>query len=107
MSRTCARPGCNEPAVAVLTMDAAHRRAWFDTVAEDGTGQHPLCERHASRTRLPSGWELTDRRHIDPTDTYLTEPRGHLLRQAFERRGQQRSVLTSPGGQTTPSTASP
>jgi hypothetical protein len=63
MTRTCARPGCSEPATATFGYDYVNRTVWIDTVAEE---PHPstydLCRRHAAGMTVPNGWELRDGR---------------------------------------------
>ena len=67
MSRHCARPGCNQPAIATLTYDYGNRVAWIDRLsAEDHPMTHDLCERHASSLSVPKGWRLEDRRVVEP-----------------------------------------
>ena len=63
MSRTCAKPGCSDPASATLTYDYAGSVAWIETLADQA---HPmsydLCQRHAANLSVPRGWALQDRR---------------------------------------------
>jgi hypothetical protein len=67
MSRHCARPGCNHPAVATLSYDYAARTAWLDHLAEDGEpSTHDLCQDHGDRLGVPRGWSLQDRRQMLP-----------------------------------------
>ena len=67
MSRHCARPGCNQPAIATLTYDYGNRVAWIDRLsAEDHPMTHDLCERHAASMSVPKGWRLEDRRVVEP-----------------------------------------
>jgi hypothetical protein len=65
--RSCARPGCNEPASATLTYDYGGRTAWLDHVAaEDHPMRHDLCAAHADGLKVPVGWSLQDRRGALP-----------------------------------------
>jgi hypothetical protein len=58
---TCARPSCSAGAVAWLTYDYGHQRAWL--ADEAGEGDHwPLCARHADNFKVPQGWALFDLR---------------------------------------------
>ncbi|MGH9093953.1 MAG: DUF3499 family protein [Acidimicrobiales bacterium] len=58
----CARPGCQEPAVAWLTYDYGAQRIWLDDGPQAGGDSWGLCAEHAGRLRAPRGWEQTDRR---------------------------------------------
>lgn len=64
MTRSCARPGCGEPAQATLAYDYAASTVWLDDLAAEA---HPslydVCRRHADALTVPNGWELVDRRH--------------------------------------------
>jgi hypothetical protein len=65
MSRSCARPGCTQPACATLTYDYRGRAAWIDRLAvEAHPMNHDLCERHAEGLSVPLGWRLEDRRVV-------------------------------------------
>ena len=67
MSRTCARPGCNQAATATLTYEYGSRTAWLDRLsAESHPMTHDLCERHADGLSVPKGWRLDDRRVVAP-----------------------------------------
>ncbi|MEA2345838.1 MAG: hypothetical protein QOF63_4007 [Thermoanaerobaculia bacterium] len=66
MSRSCARPGCNQPAVATLTYDYGNSTAWIERLSpEPHPMTHDLCERHAERLSVPQGWHLEDRRVVE------------------------------------------
>jgi hypothetical protein len=59
----CSRPGCAEPATATLTYRYDLSAAWVDDLtAEREPHDYDLCERHAARCTVPSGWQLEDRR---------------------------------------------
>lgn len=63
MTRTCARPGCGQPADATLTYDYRAQVAWLDPLsAEPHPMTHDLCDDHAERTTVPRGWRLEHRR---------------------------------------------
>jgi hypothetical protein len=67
MSRSCARPGCNQHATATLTYDYANRSAWLDRLTTEGHPMtHDLCDRHAGSLSVPRGWRLDDRRVVEP-----------------------------------------
>jgi hypothetical protein len=67
MSRSCARPDCNQQATATLTYDYVNRSAWLDRLSpEDNPMTHDLCDRHASSLSVPRGWRLDDRRVVEP-----------------------------------------
>jgi hypothetical protein len=64
MSRTCARPLCNQPAAATLSYHYAERTVWLEPVhAEPHPANHDLCANHANRLSPPNGWRLEDRRN--------------------------------------------
>ncbi len=61
--RLCARPGCDEVAAATMTYDYASRSTWIDQLDVDASpAGYDLCEAHAERLGVPSGWTRTDRR---------------------------------------------
>ena len=61
--RQCSRPGCAETAVATLTYMYARQFVWLDDLAgERDPHAYDLCDRHASRVRVPNGWRFDDRR---------------------------------------------
>jgi Protein of unknown function (DUF3499) len=60
--RRCARPDCALPAAASLSYDYRARMVWLDDGLAPDPSHHALCERHAARLRVPSGWQLVDRR---------------------------------------------
>lgn len=63
MSRTCARPGCGDAAVATFTYDYAARTTWLDPLtSETHPMSYDLCEAHADTLSVPRGWRLEDRR---------------------------------------------
>ncbi|MGQ0616762.1 MAG: DUF3499 family protein [Acidimicrobiia bacterium] len=65
MSRICARPDCNQSAVATLSYDYAGRKAWIERLsAEAHPMTHDLCGRHATGLSVPYGWRLEDRRTV-------------------------------------------
>ena len=73
--RQCSRPGCSEPATATLTYQYARGIAWLDDLADarDPHG-YDLCDRHASRVKVPHGWRFDDRRRSElaPSRWYAT-----------------------------------
>ncbi len=60
--RRCARPDCSGDAVASLAYDYRARTVWLDTCRDPDPSRHDLCQRHADRLRVPTGWSLHDRR---------------------------------------------
>jgi hypothetical protein len=62
--RRCARPDCARAAAASLSYDYRARTAWLDDGPADGPSHQDLCEGHAARLRVPSGWQLVDRRSV-------------------------------------------
>ncbi len=67
MVRSCARPGCAEPAAATLSYDYDSRRVWLESLDPESHPMHyDQCERHAERLAVPVGWTLEDRRRRFP-----------------------------------------
>jgi hypothetical protein len=65
MHRSCARPACADPAVAILSYDYAASTVWILPLdAEPGQMAHGLCSRHAGTLVVPLGWTLDDRRSL-------------------------------------------
>lgn len=61
--RLCTRTGCAEPAEVTLTYHYGRSQAWLDHLsAERDPHAYDLCNRHAARLSVPSGWSLDDRR---------------------------------------------
>lgn len=64
MTRSCARPGCSEPACATLGYDYANSTVELEPLA---TEAHPayydVCHRHSDNLVVPRGWRLLDRRY--------------------------------------------
>jgi hypothetical protein len=58
----CVRPGCGEPATALLTYDYGERVVWLDRLGELNGGPWPMCTTHADGLRVPIGWRCEDRR---------------------------------------------
>lgn len=62
MSRICARPGCDRPAVATLSYSYADGVVWVSDLAPEAHPMvHDLCGDHAELS-VPRGWERRDRR---------------------------------------------
>ena len=62
-SAHCARPGCADAPVALLTYDYTERTAWLnDTGTIQAGSSWFLCIAHADSLRVPMGWTLDDRR---------------------------------------------
>jgi hypothetical protein len=63
MTRSCARPGCNEPATATFAYDYGGRTVELEPLAAEA---HPacydVCRRHSDGLAVPRGWRLLDRR---------------------------------------------
>ena len=67
MTRTCARPGCGEPATATLAYQYATSTVWLSPVsAEADPSTYDLCRRHSSGLTVPRGWRLQDDRTATP-----------------------------------------
>jgi len=67
VARHCSRTGCSEAATASLTYDYAHAMAWLDVLhLERDPHAYDLCDRHAARLSAPRGWQLRDRRIVEP-----------------------------------------
>jgi hypothetical protein len=65
VTRSCARPGCSQPAVATLSFDYADRTAWIERLAAEAhPSNHDLCEKHADNLSVPRGWTLDDSRVV-------------------------------------------
>lgn len=65
MRRSCARPGCGEPATVTLSYDYKGATVWLESLAPEGHPMtHDLCDRHTARTNPPRGWQLVDRRAL-------------------------------------------
>jgi len=63
MSRSCARPGCGQSAVATLSYAYSDSTVWLaDLAPESHPMVHDLCGLHSSSVRVPRGWELRDER---------------------------------------------
>lgn len=61
--RPCARPACPSPATATLAFEYAAQQVWVHALSEAaGPEAYDLCAKHASRTRAPQGWSLSDDR---------------------------------------------
>ncbi len=74
MHRSCARPACADPAVAILSYDYAASTVWILPLdAEPGQMAHGMCNRHAGTLVVPLGWTLDDRRSLS------TSPPGEAL----------------------------
>ncbi len=63
MTRTCARPGCRESAVATLSYAYGDRAVWVEELAEQAHPMtHDMCTAHARDIRVPNGWTCRDLR---------------------------------------------
>ena len=84
LRRTCARAGCNAPAVATLRFEPTERLAWLAELDESAARtQGDLCQRHAAALVLPRGWKLHDERVllVEPAPgvgAQLPEPAGEV-----------------------------
>jgi hypothetical protein len=66
VTRTCARPGCREAAVATLAYAYGDRTVWLeDLAAEAHPMTHDLCATHAHDLRVPQGWTCRDLRDAE------------------------------------------
>jgi len=71
VTRQCSRPTCSEAAEATLSYSHSGRTAWLAPLAgERDPHAYDLCDRHAGRVGVPTGWRLVDQRlvHRDRTD---------------------------------------
>jgi hypothetical protein len=67
VTRTCARSGCNGVATATLTYDYQGQFAWLDRLLPEADPMtHDLCDPHADGLSVPRGWQLEDRRVVEP-----------------------------------------
>lgn len=65
IARHCSRTGCAERARVTLTYQYARSHVWLDDLSADRDPHaYDLCERHADRLSVPSGWSLHDRRAV-------------------------------------------
>jgi hypothetical protein len=64
MTRSCARPGCGEPACATLGYDYANRTVDLEPLAAEAhPSYYDVCRRHSDNLVVPRGWRLLDTRH--------------------------------------------
>lgn len=69
MSRSCARPGCGDQAVATLSYAYAESLVVLEDLAPEAHPMvHDLCRLHAEGLRVPRGWELRDARTAGAAD---------------------------------------
>jgi len=62
-ARHCSRTGCSERADVTLTYHYGRSQVWLDELSpERDPHAYDLCERHAARLSVPTGWSLDDRR---------------------------------------------
>jgi Protein of unknown function (DUF3499) len=92
VDRQCARPTCNESAVAAFNFDGLRRIVWLNAITEARTTAGHLCDRHADRLRPPVHWELRDLRSGEVTVTVGEIPAERPVRignkAAQQRRGR-------------------
>jgi len=61
--RQCSRTGCADRATATFSYQYVRSLVWLDHLhAERDPHTYDLCERHANRLAVPSGWQLDDLR---------------------------------------------
>ncbi len=66
-STRCARPGCGQPAAAILRYDYATATVWLDPAGDDPRASTlGMCAVHADTLRVPLGWTCEDRRDTAP-----------------------------------------
>jgi len=59
MTRSCARPGCGDPATATFGYDYAERTVFLDPLADEAhPASYDVCRRHADNLSVPRGWQL-------------------------------------------------
>jgi hypothetical protein len=72
-SSRCARPGCGQPAAALLRYDYASATVWLDVAVDDPRASIlGMCAVHADTLRVPVGWTCEDRR--EGTEPRLFRP---------------------------------
>ncbi len=76
MTRSCARPGCGDPATATFGYDYAERTVFLDPLAEEAhPASYDVCRRHADTLKVPNGWQLIDQRRARSSVAgFLTAP---------------------------------
>lgn len=63
MTRSCARPGCGEPACATLSYDYGARAVDLEPLSDEAhPAYYDVCHRHSDNLVVPLGWRLLDRR---------------------------------------------
>jgi hypothetical protein len=63
MTRSCARPGCSEPATATFGYDYANSTVELEPLAAEAhPAYYDVCRRHADSLGVPRGWRLLDTR---------------------------------------------
>jgi hypothetical protein len=64
--RLCSRTGCSEGAAVTLSYHYGRSQVWLDELWDERDPHaYDLCERHAARLSVPTGWTLDDRRRHD------------------------------------------
>ncbi|MBU6329184.1 MAG: DUF3499 family protein [Acidobacteria bacterium] len=76
MTRSCARPGCGDPASATFGYDYAERTVYLDPLSEEAhPASYDVCRRHADTLSVPKGWHLIDQRRARTSVAgFLTAP---------------------------------
>ncbi|HBX79382.1 MAG TPA: hypothetical protein DEG43_17215 [Acidimicrobiaceae bacterium] len=65
MSRRCARPGCQRPAIATLSYNYGDGVVIIEDLHEHAHPMvHDLCAFHADRLSVPLGWACHDSRQV-------------------------------------------
>ena len=55
-----------------MTYHYGRSQVWLDDLtAERDPHAYDLCDRHAARLSPPQGWQLRDRRLVEPADTLI------------------------------------
>ncbi len=66
MSKTCSKPGCSERGVAQLDYAYALSRVEVQPIGPDlPQGAYVLCQTHLDRLKVPKGWSLVARGHLE------------------------------------------
>lgn len=61
--RQCSRTGCAERATATFSYQYGQSLVWLNHLLDErDPHSYDLCERHANRLAVPSGWTLEDLR---------------------------------------------
>lgn len=103
VKRQCARPTCNEPAVAAFNFDGLQRIVWLNVITDARSASAgDLCEQHAARLRPPVHWELRDTRSGEVTVGAPPPERPVSLDQKAAKQRRDRALLPDDADDTAP-----